>query len=98
MVHDDIRVGTGARQIDQVGVLVVVDERVERQSHGSQSVQPGAEVGAQVVAGTRAMMIVADDRIVVPAGGIAHAAKAAAPASISAANTGSTRSPSVRSA
>ena len=69
--------GTRARQIDQVGVLVVVDQCVERQSHGGQPIEAGAEVGAQIVAGPGAMVIVADHRVLVPAGRIANAAKTA---------------------
>src|SRR5262245_12311363 len=57
---------------------MVVDKCVERQAHGSQSVKSGAEVCPQVVAGTRAMVIVADDRVFMPTRVIANAAKAAA--------------------
>ena len=42
-----------------------------------QPIEAGAEVGAQIVPGAGAMVIVADHRILMPAGGIADAAKAA---------------------
>src|SRR6185295_17802633 len=59
-------------------MLVVVDKCIERQAHGSQSVKSGAEVCPQVVAGTRAMVIVSDDWVLMPTRVIADAAKAAA--------------------
>ena len=33
VVHDDARFRTGAREVNQVGVLMMVDERVEGQTH-----------------------------------------------------------------
>src|SRR5215510_6668811 len=55
---------------------MVEDKCVERQAHGSQSIKSSAEICPQVVAGTRAMVIVADDRVCMPTRIIADAAKA----------------------
>src|SRR5262249_15308878 len=78
VADDDIRVGTGPREIDRVRQLRMELPRVERQTERGEPREPRAEVGArhQVRGGGR--LAVADDRIRVPRGRMADAAEAAA--------------------
>src|SRR6185312_15675952 len=78
MVHDDRRIGTRTRQIDQVAVLWMIDQRIQRQPHGGQSGEARSKIRAQIESGTGAMVIVSDDRVIVPAGGVANAAQSTA--------------------
>src|SRR5262249_18377686 len=63
-------------QIDQVGMLVMVDQGIERQSHAGQPMQTGTEVGTRVMPGTGTVVIVADHGILMPPGRVAYPTEA----------------------
>src|SRR5262245_2011887 len=77
MIHDDVGIWAGASECQEVGMLMVEDQRVEAEAHPGEHVEACLEILAQVVARSRAMMIVADDRVRVEARRVAHAAEAA---------------------
>jgi hypothetical protein len=68
----------GARQIDDVGELWVIEPSVEAEPERRQPLEPGTKIRPLIELRPGVGATVADDRAIVPASGMAHPAKAAA--------------------
>ena len=78
MPHDDRGRRKGARQIDDIGELWMIEPGIEAEPKRRQPFEPGAEIRPLIQMRPGIGAAVADDRALIPAGGMAHPAKAAA--------------------
>ena len=78
MAHDDRRRRERARQLDDIGELRMIEPGVERQAASGEPAEAGTEIRPLVEMRLHVGAAVADRVALVPAGRMAHPAKAAA--------------------